>query len=271
VFTFASSALRLCDAARRRGGDLAGIQFTVTGEPLTPTRLAAIRRCGATAVPRYAITECGAVGYGCAAPAEPDEVHVPLDLHAVVRADDEAALLGVSSRSLLVTALRPTAPMLLLNAHMGDQAEVGARDCGCALERLGWTTHLHAIRSDLKLTAGGMTFLQSDLLRVLDEVLPGRFGGGPGDYQMVESEELDGRPRVRLLVRPGVGPADLRPVGEAFLTAAGAASDAERIMSLAWRNAGVLSVERLAPIILGSGKVRPVHVLSRAVVERRGS
>jgi hypothetical protein len=268
MFTFASSALRLCEEAERRGDGLSGVQFTVTGEPLTATRLAPLRRSGATALPRYAITECGAVGYGCAAPAEPDEVHVPLDLHALIQADEAAGLAGVSSRSLLVTSLRPTAPLLLLNAHMGDQADLGPRDCGCALERLGWTTHLHAIRSDQKLTAGGMTFLHSDLIKILDEVLPTRFGGGPGDYQVVEDETPEGRPRVRLLVRPGVGPPALRPVEEAFLAAVGAASDAERVMSLAWRNAGVLGAERLAPIVLASGKIRPVHVLPRAPRER---
>lgn len=61
-------------------------------------------------------------------------------------------------------------------------------------ERLGWTLHLHGIRSVEKLTAAGMTFLDSDVIRVLEEVLPGRFGGGPTHYQLVEEEDAeDGR------------------------------------------------------------------------------
>jgi hypothetical protein len=79
---------------------------------------------------------------------------------------------------------------------------------GCPLEQLGWTTHLHSIRSFEKLTAAGMTFLDTDVIQVLAEVLPARFGGGPTDYQRVEQEQSDGRPTIRLLVHPGLGPLD---------------------------------------------------------------
>ncbi len=71
---------------------------------------------------------------------------------------------------------------------MGDQAVVSERACGCPYQQLGWTTHLHGIRSFEKLTAAGMTFLDTDVIRVLEEVLPGRFGGIPSDYQLVEEE-----------------------------------------------------------------------------------
>ena len=33
-----------------------------------------------------------------------------------------------------------------------------------------------------------MTMLDADAARVLEETLPGRFGGGAGDYQLVEDE-----------------------------------------------------------------------------------
>ena len=259
LFTFASSALRLADAAARRGDDLAGVQLTVTGEPLTPSRQAALRARGATALPRYAITECGAVGYGCPAPAAADEVHVPLDLHGLIRAEGDAPGAWLSPRALLVTSLRPTAPLRLLNVHLGDEATLGARACGCALEALGWTAHLRDIRSDQKLTAGGMSFLHVDVLRILEDVLPARFGGGPGDYQVVEDEAPDGRSRVRLLVRPGVGPDDLEGMGAAFLAALGTGSPAEAVMSQAWGAARLLTVERQPPVALPSGKLRPVH------------
>ena len=269
LFTFASSALRVCDMARERGGDLSGVQFTVTGEPLTAARLTSLRRCGATALPRYAITECGAVGFGCVAPSEPDEVHVPHDLHGLIQAEDVADV-GVPRRSLFVSSIRPTAPLVLLNVSTGDQAEMNTRECGCALQRLGWTTHLHTIRSHEKLTAGGMTFLDVDVLRVLEDVLPARFGGGPGDYQLVEEETLDGRPQLWLLVRPGVGSADLEAVAGAFLAAIGAGSPAEQVMSLVWRNARFLGVKRRPPVVLPSGKIRPIHLLSGLAVHSDG-
>ena len=48
------------------------------------------------------------------------------------------------------------------------------RTCGCYLERLGWRSHLHTIRkSSKRLTAGGMTVLDADAVRILEDLLPG--------------------------------------------------------------------------------------------------
>ena len=88
-------------------------------------------------------------------------------------------------RALLLSSLRASSPLVLLNVSLGDQAFVERRHCGCPLESMGWDLHLHTIRSFEKLTAGGMTFLGSDVIRVMEDVLPGRFGGGPADYQLV--------------------------------------------------------------------------------------
>ena len=74
------------------------------------------------------------------------------------------------------------------------------------METHGWTRHLRDVRSFEKLTSAGMTFLDVDVIRILDETLPARFGGVPGQYQLVEEERPDGRPRVRLLVHPGRRP-----------------------------------------------------------------
>jgi hypothetical protein len=76
--------------------------------------------------------------------------------------------------------------MVLLNLSLGDHARLERRACGCPLERLGWDTHLETIRSFEKLTAAGMNFLDVDVIRVLEEILPARFGGGPTDYQLQE-------------------------------------------------------------------------------------
>ena len=142
---------------------------------------------------------------------------------------------------------------------MGDRAVVRLRACGCPLEALGWTTHLHSIRSFEKLTAGGMTFLDADVIRVLDEVLPARFGGAPTHYQLVEEETPDGRPRIRLLVHPAVGPLDAGAVARAFLDAIGAGSGTERVMAIVWRDADLLRVEREPPLTTASGKILHLH------------
>jgi hypothetical protein len=127
------------------------------------------------------------------------------------------------------------------------------------MERYGWTTHLHTIRSFEKLTSEGMTFADADVIRVLDEELPRRFGGGPTDYQLVEEELQDGRSRITLRVHPRVGSLDSAQVGEAFLAGLGARSGIERVMELLWRQAGLVHVERRAPEAQANGKI--LHLL----------
>lgn len=255
LVTFPSSAVRLCQAARAHGYDLHGVQFSIAGEPITSARLATIRRSGANALPRFGTIETGALGQGCLAPAEPDDVHVLHDCHAIIQWGTDGGPDGLPTGALFVTSLRKTTPCIMLNVSLGDQAVMIERKCGCALERLGWHTHLHTIRSFEKLTAGGMTFLDTDIIKVLEEVLPGRFGGAPTDYQLVEEEANGGQPRLRLLVHPDVGQINLEEVAETFLSAIGAGSGPERVMGLQWRDIHLLRVERRPPIATASGKI----------------
>jgi hypothetical protein len=256
--TYASSATRLCQVALARRIDLTGVEFTVTGEPVTEARLATIQRTGARARPRCGASETGLIGVGCLEPEAGDELHLFHDLNTVIQPGAWARP-GLTPRTLLVTALRPTARMVLLNASLGDEATLGPRACGCPLERLGWTVHLHSIRSPEKLTAAGMTFRDVDVERVLERVLPGRFGGGPTDYQLVEDVAPDGSSRLRLLVAPAVGPLDVRQVALTFLGALGHGSGVERVMSQLWREAGVVNVERRVPMVTPAGKILHLH------------
>jgi hypothetical protein len=256
--TYASSAARLCQAAHARGVDLTGVRFTVTGEPVTEARLAAIHRSGARATPRCGTSEAGLIGSGCLAPEVCDELHLFHDLNAVIQ-PGSGDLAGLTPRTLLVTSLRPTARMVLLNASLGDEAVLGSRVCGCPMEQLGWTMHLHSIRSPEKLTAAGMSFLDRDVVRVLEEVLPARFGGGPTDYQLVEDVAGDGRSRLRLLVDPAVGPLDDERVATTFLSAIGHGSGVERVMGLLWQEARLLEVERRPPLLTAAGKILHLH------------
>jgi hypothetical protein len=264
LWTYVSPALRLCEAARVAGIDLRGARFLLYGEPITGARLAVIRRMGAKATPLYIATETWHLGEGCLEPEVADDVHLLSDLHAVVQPGSDGQRLGLPAQALLMTSLRSTAPLVLLNVSLGDQAVMVDRVCGCPLERLGWTTHLHSIRSHEKLTAGGMTFLDTDVIRVLEEVLPARFGGLPIHYQLVEGPADGGRPRVWLLVDPAVGPVDPESVARVFLEAIGHGAGAERIMSAVWDDAGLLRVERRAPVATASGKVLHLHLADRA-------
>ena len=256
IRTFPSSAVRACQAALDAGIDLTGARFTVAGEPVTEAKLETIRRSGARATPRYGSMETGPIAWGCLAPQGADDMHVFHDLHAVVQPEGDP--------SLYVTSLRRAAPVVMLNLSMGDQAALGARTCGCRLEGLGWTTHIREVRSREKLTAGGMTFYDADVVRILEHVLPRRFGGGPTDYQLVEDEAGSGEPVVRLLVHPAVGPVETTDVADAFLAAIGAGAGAERIMGKVWRDANLLRVERRKPFAAPSGKILHLHVAQRA-------
>jgi hypothetical protein len=260
LWTYASSATRLCRAAADAGVDLRGARFSVSGEPATPARLAAVRRVGAEIVPRYGASDCGQIGFGCLAPAAADEVHWLSDLHALIQPLETEPDSRLPGTRLFMSSLRPTARLILLNASLGDRAVVTSRDCGCPFERLGWTLHAHTIRSDEKVTAAGMNFSDAELIRVLDDVLPARFGGAPTHYQLVEDEGPDGQPRLRLLVHPLVGALDDHRVAETFLGAISRGSGVERVMGLAWRDAGVLRVERRPPLATGTGKILHLHV-----------
>jgi hypothetical protein len=257
---YSSSIVRLCEAARAAGLDLTGSQFWLDGEPLTRARLEVIRQVGADGVPIYATSETGRMADGCLAAREVDEVHFFSDLHALIQpGPGDAVGSGLPPDALLVSSLRSSTPFILLNVSMGDRATMSVRACGCPLEEAGWTTHLHTIRSYEKLTAGGMTLLDADLVRVLEEVLPARFGGTPTDYQLVEREAAGGAPEVVLVVHPRVGPLSAEAVARTFLAAVGAGTGAERVMGLVWRDTGLLRVERRPPAVTATGKVLHLH------------
>lgn len=258
--TFSSSAVRLCQAALERSTDLRGVEFILGGEPVTAARMTVIRQAGANGITHYGSAETGsAMAYGCLAPSRPDDSHVTHDLFAVIQPGSPTIPPGLSRHALLTTTLRPRAPLIFLNASLGDEAIVERRDCGCPLAERGWTTHLHSIHSFEKLTAGGMTFLDADVIRVLEEVLPARFGGGPADYQLVEDEDPGGRSSLTLHVHPLIGVLDEVAVVDAFLEGLGRGGDAKQVMALSWRQAGLVRVERKAPLTTETGKILHLH------------
>jgi hypothetical protein len=262
MFTFPSSAVALCRTAERDGLDIAGAHVTLGGEPTTAARLGTLARAGLAALPRYGSVENGAIGYGCHAPAEADDVHVIADQHAVIQAGAGAPA-GLPADALLLTSLNPRSPFAFLNASMGDEAALEARACGCPLERLGWRTHLRRIRSYEKLTGTGVTFLAADIIRILESVLPGRFGGTPIDYQLCEDEDPDGHPVLSLLVNPSLGPLDDGAVLRTFLDALASTSAANRVMERMLKESGSLRVERRAPVSSQAGKILHLHLARR--------
>jgi hypothetical protein len=257
--TTASGAVRVCEAAREQGLEIEGTTFRVGGEPYTPARARVLSEAGCVGFPFLQANEVGRIGVTCAARRVPDQIHLALDKLAVLRRDVEARTRRIEG-TLVLTTIWARAPKLLLNVESDDTAVVEQGHCGCPLGELGLTTRLHTIRSWEKLTTEGMTFTAGLTLRVVEEVLPERFGGGPTDYQLVE-DRSGPISEVRLLVSPRVGALDADAVREAALSALAAGGVGPRLMADSWRDAGLPRVERREPYATGRPKILPLHVI----------
>lgn len=269
LHTFSSSSVRLCQAALDLGIDISGCRFTLVGEPITSARMATVTEAGGEVMPLYGSSECGSIGYGCLKSTHPDQVHLSADIHAIIQPETTSLNYGMPPFTLLFTSLRPSAPFILLNVSLGDQAIIEGSGCGCPLERLGWRRRLHTIRSFEKLTVGGMCLLDVDVIKVLEEIMPARFGGGPSDYQLLE-EGYQGKPQLCLLVHPAVGPIDPTVVADTFLSAVGKGRGVERLTAMLWREEGLLHVEQRPPRATKTGKILHLHTDYVSQEEREG-
>jgi len=258
LFTTPSLALRLALAARRSGVELAGVTFLTIAEPLTPVKLRHIHEVGARAFSSLGFTEFGRVSYGCPAAAV-DETHVCSDAVAVLQVPRAVDRLGTAVPALLFTTLRPDARRILLNTETGDYAHMLGPGCGCFLEQLGWTTRLRDIRSFEKLNAEGRLFYGTQLIDLVEQTLPERFGGDATDYQLVEQEDDMGFTRLSVLVHPR-----LVDVDEQGILAAVEAALRSRHQASAeiWRDAGTIRLVRAAPLLTAAGKLMPLHHLA---------
>ena len=150
----------------------------------------------------------------------------------------------------------------MLNVESDDYGELEARDCGCLMGRLGYRLHLHSIRSWEKLTSEGMNFIRADLVQLVEEVLPHRFGGAATNWQLAE-DELDGLPRVAVIASPRLGPLDDAKVVAAVIdhldTAPGGSGD----YGQRWREAGTLHVTRREPYATGASKIFALWAFSQ--------
>jgi hypothetical protein len=131
------------------------------------------------------------------------------------------------------------------------------------LEAYGYVDHIRQIRSYRKLTGEGVTLMGGEMLQVLEEVLPARFGGSPIDYQLVEEEDEAGFTRLSLIVSPRVQLSDEWAAVETVLEALRRSSVAADAAGAIWAKAGSLRIKRMEPITTGSAKLLPLHLASR--------
>jgi hypothetical protein len=250
--------VRACIAAAAESLDISGTFLRFGGEPYTEAKAAVVAASGSRAVCHYSMTEAGRVGLACGTPAALDDMHFAADKLAVLQRDKVVDPAGQRVGALSYTTLLPAAPKIMINLESGDYGVLERRECGCPLGELGLSLHLHGVRSYDKLTSEGIHFLGSDLYALVEEVLPGRFGGAPTDYQLVE-EEVGGLPRVSVVIRPGIG----RVVEyEVISTTLGflRSTPRNRLMADTWEQAGTLRIARREPHVTDSGKILPLHI-----------
>ena len=258
-----SGLVRVAVAAGELGLDLRGAAFSGGGETPTESKVSAIRGCGARFVPTYYLAEAGAVGLACADAEDPTDVHFMADALAVIESPADAGAAGGSVPALSYTTLLPTAPKLLINVESNDVGVLEERRCSCRLGEIGLERHIRQVHSYRKLTGEGISLIDSDMMRILEQVLPRRFGGSPLDYQLAEEEDAGGLTRIVLRVHPRVAIPSEAAVRDAILSAL-ADGDAGAVVTRAlWRAGDTLVVLREEPRLTAQGKLHPI--LTRGV------
>jgi hypothetical protein len=259
VYSNVSCALRIAVAAEQAGVDFSRVSIRVGGEPLTAAKAARIRRSGARIIPTYGAIETGSIGMACSRPVEVDEVHFAADLFALVTHPHEIPGSG-TVEALNLTSIVPSSSKVMVNYQIDDYGIVRERNCGCPLHAAGYTRLLHSIRSYSKMLGEGVTLFGADLARIVEDVLPGRFGGSALDYQMAEAEDVNGLTRLHVRVHPRLGAVDEPAVVETVLRALRESSPRGDSGGGVWQQAGTLRVVRTAPVATGRGKLLPLDI-----------
>ncbi len=256
-----SRALRVCIAAKEAGLDLTGAVFQIAGEPPSPAKVAGITATGARCFTTYGFAEGGRVAIGCVNPISSNDLHILKDAFEVIPFERQVPGAERVVSALGITSLLLTAPQILLNSEMDDYGVVEERSCGCPLERLGYHQHVRDIHSYRKLTGEGVTLVGSDMIDVLERVLPSRFGGSPLDYQLMEEEDEQGFTRMSLIVSPKIEVANEDEIVEAILAELEASSIMAGRAKAIWAQAGTLKIKRQEPTWTGRGKLMPLHLI----------
>ena len=254
-----SSGARVCLAARELGLDISGHTMRTSSEPLTEAKVALFEEHGLDYCSAYTMLEAGTMGLSCGDPMAVDDQHILTDRVALIADPRQYEGLEEPIGALLVTVFGAPMHKVMLNVETGDYGTLVERACDCPMGAAGLHTHLHTIRSYEKLTSAGMTFMGSALLDVLESALPQRFGGGPTDYQFVETE-IEGQTIVKLVIAPSVGPVDDRQVVEFVLEELSRRTRAGRMQTQVWRDSDMLRIERAKPYLTPAAKIQPLHV-----------
>ncbi len=250
-----SAALTVSLAATENGIDLTGVAFNGAGEPPSAAKVRGISASGARYVTSYAMTEAGILGVGCARGADSTDVHLMRDKVAFLQRDIVPAGQAESVGMFFLTTLLGSGPRILINAATDDFGILEERECGCPLGDLGLHQHLRQIKSVGKLTGRGITLVASDIVHIIEDVLPGRFGGSPQDYQLVEEEDDAGATHLHLLVSPAISLSDESEPARVLLDSLSRGTPGASLQSAMLRSAHAVRVRRQQPKASARGKL----------------
>jgi len=259
IVSSVSLGMRVCLAAHEAGLDLTGANFFGGGEPMTAAKQAMFARVGARHVTLYISVDTGPMGFPCAAPIEDNDQHLLEDCLALIQHPREVAGSGIEVNAFHFTSLQHRSSKILLNMESDDYGIVERRACGCPLEELGYHRHIRQIRSFGKLTGEGVTLVGSEMVRILEEVLPKRFGGSPQDFQLVEEHDDKGFTKLTLLVDPSLKVPRDEDLINALLKAIRDSSVAGGLTQSYWRQAETFRVRREAPVWTARGKLPSIR------------
>lgn len=258
--TMVSRALRVCLAAQELGIDLTGALIMGGGEPPTEAKVREITRTGARFISGYHFAEAGVIALACTEPAADDDLHFMQHHLELIQHPRPVPGFDTQVEPFHFTTLLPTAPKLLLNVEIDDYGIVEERACGCPLAELGLHRHIRQIRSFSKLTGEGVTLVGNDMVRILEEVLPARFGGSSLDYQLLEEEDERGFTRLSLVVSPRVELGDEAAAIDLVLDELGRGEADAGVSRTIWSQAGTLRVRRMEPRWTSRGKLFPLQL-----------
>jgi hypothetical protein len=262
--TSVSMSLRVALASRDEGIDLTGVTMMGGGEPPTPAKVRGITQTGATWVPTYYFSEGGPVGMGCRHPVDGNDLHYFKDAQALILYPQLVPNSDITVNAFCFSTLFPSSPKILLNVQSDDFGEIETRKCGCALEAAGFTEHIRHVRSFRKLTGEGATLIGTDMVRILEEVLPARFGGSALDYQLAEEEDEQGFTRMSIVVSPRISLGDEQAVVDAVLAELARTSGMADVARGIWQNARTFRVKRAEPAWTARGKFPSLQLARRS-------
>jgi len=261
---FVSSVSRVAAAALDEDLDVSGTIAIVAGEALTDVKRHVIESAGISVYPTYGASDIGNIGLPCRHMNRGNCVHI--FRHGValaVKREATGESGGKPVDSLYATSLLPFAPRYLINAEIGDTGVIEEATCDCVFTRLGFNLQVRDIASISKVTAQGMTIAAEELVQVLEERMPARFGGRPGDYQLIEAEGT-AQTEMILCIRPGVSRNSDEEILGYFLAQTHRLYGGS-MSALAWVHSRGVRVRWAAPLLSATGKFRAVRLLGPGV------